>query len=289
MTDRQDDFPYPLISTEELAARLPGGDVRIIDASWRMPGAGKAIDDHKKRRLPGAVFFDLDEIADKTTFLPHMLPKQDDFARAVGALGVSEKDKVVVYDDAGLFSAARVWWTFRAMGHDAVSVLDGGLPKWLSENRPVESGLAAPAPTQYRPNAARNIARNADDVRAMLKNKTGAVIDARPAARFRGEAPEPRAGLRSGRMPGALNVPHTALLTQAGELAPPEILKARFEEAGLQKDGAIITSCGSGVTAAVLFLALERLGRCAIGLYDGSWTEWGDAANDPALFPAATG
>jgi len=289
MTDRFDDFPYPLISTAELADRLSDADVKIVDASWRMPGGGHAIDDHKQRRLPGTVFFDIDKIADKSTSLPHMLPTQDAFAEAVGAMGIGVSDKVVVYDDAGLFSASRVWWTFRAMGHDKVSVLNGGLPKWEKEGRQIESGLAAPAPVHYQPGAARPIVRTHADVRAMLSNKSGAVIDARPAARFRGEAAEPRAGLRSGGMPGALNVPHNLLVTETGELAAPDIIKKRFEEAGLRNGASLITSCGSGVTAAVLFLALELIGRDDIGLYDGSWTEWGNEKNDSALFPVVKG
>ncbi|MCB2114479.1 MAG: sulfurtransferase [Parvularculaceae bacterium] len=289
MTDRIDDFPYPLISTGELGDRIESGRIRIIDASWRMPDAGHALDDHRKRRIPGAVFFDLDEIADKSQSLPHMLASQDAFAKAVGAMGIASDDKVVIYDDAGLFSAPRVWWTFRAMGHDAVSVLDGGLGKWTSEGRPVDAGLAAPAPVQYRCNAARAISRTSGDVRALLSAKSGAVIDARPAPRFLGRAAEPRAGLRSGAMPGALNLPHALLVSQSGELAPPEAIKRLFDEAGLRGGEEVITSCGSGVTAAVLFLALERIGRSDVGLYDGSWAEWGKEENDSALFPVAAG
>ncbi|MCB2096894.1 MAG: hypothetical protein KDE05_04615, partial [Parvularculaceae bacterium] len=159
MTDTLDAFPYPLASTAWLAERLSADDIRIVDASWRMPGAGRAIDDHGQRRIPGAVFFDLDEIADHTTDLPHMLPAPDVFAAAVGALGITADDRVIIYDDAGIFSAARVWWTFRAMGHERVSVLDGGLPKWMKEGRPLDTGLAAPAPKTYAVQPARTLAR----------------------------------------------------------------------------------------------------------------------------------
>lgn len=285
MTSKAEEFPYPLTTTEWLADELGAGDLKVVDASWRMPGNPPAIEDHKKRRIPGAVFFDLDRIADRSTSLPHMLPSADEFAHAIGALGISENDRVVVYDDSGVFSAARVWWTFRAMGHGAVAVLDGGLPKWLREGRPVESGRASPEAAHYKVKSLRAIVRCADDVRALLARKEGVVLDARPAARFSGETVEPRPDLRSGHMPGAVNLPYSLLLTANGEFKSLQELATLFHDRDVHTETAVIATCGSGVTAAALSLALERLGHRSHAVYDGSWAEWGDQANDPALFP----
>ncbi len=289
MTTRTEEFPYPLVLTDWLAARIAEPDLKIVDASWRMPGNPPARPEHEKRRIPGAVFFDLDAIADRTTSLPHMLPPPEDFAEAVGALGIRATDRVVVYDDTGLFSAARVWWTFRAMGHEDVSVLDGGLPKWLMENRPTETGPAAPKTVAYTARAPKPIARSAAEVRELLNDRAGVVLDARPAPRFDGEAAEPRPGLRRGHMPGAVSLPHSLLIDPSGALRPLHELARLFRDRGVHADTEIITSCGSGVTAAVLSLALERLGHRRHALYDGSWAEWGAEANDPALFPVVTG
>ena len=288
MTKADSDFPYPIISTTQLAARAGDADLKIIDASWRMPGNPPAFNDHTQRRIPGAVFFDIDDIADHSTGLPHMLPAPDKFARAVGALGISNRDSVVVYDEAGIFSAARVWWMFRIMGHDRVSVLDGGLPKWRRENRPLHSGRAEPAPADYCAGAPRASVKDAAAVLDFLKLKEGVLLDARPADRFSGKAKEPREGMRSGHMPGAQNLPFNELLAE-GELKPPHELAAIFLERGVNAETKVITSCGSGVTAAILILALERLGRTGNALYDGSWTEWGAQSNDPERFPVITG
>ncbi len=284
-----DDFPYPLVSTDWLADALNAPNVKVVDASWRMPGIPPARLDHEKRRIPGAVFFDIDEIADHSTSLPHMLPPVETFADAVGSLGIGASDRIIVYDDAGLFSAARVWWTFRTLGHERVSVLDGGLPKWRRENRPMAAGKATVEPVAYQIAQLRGYSRSADDVLGMLKNGGGIVLDARPAPRFLGEAAEPRQGLRSGHMPGAVNLPHGLLLTDEGALRPLHELARLFHDRGVHAETHVITSCGSGVTAAVLSLALERLGHRSHGLYDGSWTEWGAASNDPDRFPVETG
>lgn len=289
MTDTTDSFPYPLATAEWLAAELGADDLKIIDASWRMPGNPPAIGDHRQRRIPGAVFFDLDAIADKSSGLPHMLASAEDFAARIGALGISESDRVVVYDDAGIFSSARVWWNFRVMGHDKVSVLDGGLPLWLREGRAVEDGEAKPAPARYRVTATRPMVRSAGDVRSMLKEKSGVVLDARPAARFTGETKEPRAGMRSGHMPGAVSLPFALLMQETGELKSLQDLATLFRARGVHGETHVIASCGSGVTAAAIALALERLGHSSHAVYDGSWTEWGDQANDPALFPVIAG
>jgi thiosulfate/3-mercaptopyruvate sulfurtransferase len=289
MTHADTEFPYPLVTTDWLGRELGAADLKIVDASWRMPGNPPAYEDYLNRRIGDAVFFDLDAVADKTVSLPHMLPAPDEFARAMGALGVSDEDRVVVYDDAGIFSAARVWWTFRAMGHDRVSVLDGGLRKWIGEGRPVTAGAAKPTPAHYDIRNTRPLARGKDDVRSALADDRTVVLDARPAARFSGEAKEPRAGLRSGHMPGAQNLPFGLLLTEGGELKPFNELAALFREREVHGDTPVIASCGSGVTAAVIALALERLGHSAHAVYDGSWTEWGDLSNDPALYPVVAG
>lgn len=283
------DFPYPLVTTDWLGAALSATDVRVIDASWRMPGAAPAFDDHKKRRIPGAVFFDLDAIADHSTGLPHMLPHQDVFAAAAGRLGVTETDRVVIYDDIGVFSAARVWWTFRVMGHDRVSVLDGGLPKWLREGRPMIADGANVDEARYQPRPSRRPVRDHDAVRAALQSKRTVILDARPAARFTGDAPEPRVGLRRGHMPGARSLPHSLLLTDEGTMKSADELRALFAARAVTHDTPVIATCGSGVTAAVIALALEVLGHAEAGLYDGSWTEWGREMNDPSRFPVTSG
>ncbi len=284
-----DDFPFPLATTDWLAANLSEKDVRVIDASWRMPGGAPAVEDYLKRRVRGAVFFDIDAIADRSSGLPHMLPSPAAFAAAAGALGISEADRVVVYDDSGVFSAARVWWTFRAMGHARVCVLDGGLPKWLREGRPVDDAGPARGAAHYRAQAPRRLARTHEDVRAALAAKSPIVLDARPASRFSGAAPEPRPGLRRGHMPGAVSLPYSLLLSDDGTMKPAPELRALFAARGVDDDCAVIATCGSGVTAAVIALALEVIGATDVGLYDGSWAEWGRATNDLVHFAVAEG
>lgn len=275
----------PLVSTQWLASHIGERDLKIIDGSWRMPGNGNAIDNYNAQHLAGAVFFDIDEIADKSTALPHMLPPPETFEAAVGAMGISEHDRVVVYDEKGIQSAARVWWTFLVMGHKDVAVLDGGLPKWIKEGRPVTADITVPVRTAYKAAPKSGLCASADDVRAALTG--GAVVlDARSPGRFAGREAEPRAGLRSGRMPGAANLPFGLVLTENGTLRPPQELRRLFEEAGIGPQTRVITSCGSGVTAAVLFLALTAAGFAgAAAVYDGSWSEWGDERHDDAIFP----
>ena len=279
----------PLVSTQWLAEHLGEARVKVIDGSWRMPGQGSAQDDYGRRHIPGAVFFDIDAVSDTESPLPHMLPPQALFERAAGALGVSDKDRVVVYDDQGLFSAARVWWTFRAMGHAEVAVLNGGLPKWLAEERPTTAGSPAIASAVYEAAPVQALRRTAGEVRAALSDKSASVIDARPAARFSGAAPEPRAGLRSGHMPGAVNVPFSSLIDEGSALHAPAAVRAVFETAGADLSLPVITTCGSGVTAAVLSLALEAAGHYNHGLYDGSWAEWGDERHDDKDWPVVAG
>jgi thiosulfate/3-mercaptopyruvate sulfurtransferase len=266
----------PLVSTAWLAERLGSADVQVVDASWFMPGeACTGADAYAAGHIPGAVFFDIDAVADQSTDLPHMLPAADTFAEAAGALGLRRDLTLVVYDAQGIFSAPRVWWTLRTMGFPEVFVLDGGLPKWRAEGRPLETALPHPVATTIEPAFDPSLVRDLDAIRDALAAHDAQVIDARPGPRFRGEVPEPRAGLRGGHMPGAFNVPWGGLIEADGTMKPAAALRAAFEEAGADLDGPLVTTCGSGVSAALLALALARLGREDVAVYDGSWAEWG--------------
>lgn len=271
-----EDDPHILVSTDWLAAHLDDPDLRILDASWHMPAAGRdPRAEHRAAHVPGARFFDIDAISDSRSALPHMAPTAEAFASAVRALGVGDGQQVVIYDDSDVRSAARAWWTFRLMGFRRVAVLDGGLGKWRAEGRPLDA-----APPQIRDRhltATRQpaLVRDVTQVAEAAKLGTASIVDARPSARFRGDTPEPRPGLRSGHIPGSRNLPFGRLFNADGTMKPPAQLRAAFEEAGVDLSGPIITTCGSGVTAAVLSLALERIGHQGHALYDGSWTEWG--------------
>lgn len=265
----------PFVSTEWLAAHLHDPGIVVVDGSWHLPTAARnAQAEYLAGHIPGAVFFDIDGIADTSTSLPHMLPAPADFARAVGALGISDDMTIVVYDEVGLSSAPRAWWTFRTFGARNVVMLEGGGPKWRAEKRAIEAGLVTRErvhfEARYNPDAAVDFAA----VLANLRSNAAQVIDARPAPRFHGEVPEPRPGLKSGHIPGSLNIP-VSLLSDNGRLKSPEELRALFAERGVDLKKPIITSCGSGITAVTLALALEQAGARQVAVYDGSWTEWG--------------
>lgn len=281
--------PTPLVSAEWLVTHFKDPDLRIIDGSWRMPGGGDARAEYDQRHIPGAAFFAIDEIADRSTALPHMLPPPAAFEAAIGAMGISDGDRVVVYDDQGVFSAPRVWWTFKAMGHRAAFVLDGGLSAWIAAGGPTTNETPAPRPAHYaaRPDPAR--VADAEDVRAALRDPGARVLDARPEGRFAGRDSEPRPGLLPGAMPGAANLPSAALIAADGRLLPPNQLDALFVAVGAKRADALITTCGSGVTAAILALGLEALGLGPARIYDGSWAEWGRLENDRARFPVVAG
>ncbi|MBD8063866.1 3-mercaptopyruvate sulfurtransferase [Devosia sp. PTR5] len=265
----------PFVTTDWLAQHLNDPDLIVVDASWHMPNAARnAQAEYLAGHIPGAVFFDIDGIADTDSTLPHMLPEPSDFARMVGALGIAESMTIVVYDEVGLFSAPRVWWTLRTFGARNVAMLEGGGPKWRAERRPVEAGLSSRPRARFVPDIDPDRIASFDRVQARSRDNAAQIIDARPAPRFHGEAPEPRAGLRSGHIPGSLNVP-VSLLTENGRMKPAEELQGLFEARGVDLEKPIITSCGSGITAVTLALALERAGARDVAVYDGSWAEWG--------------
>lgn len=270
------DDPRTLVSTEWLEAHLKDPDLRILDASWYLPDAGRdSKAEYSAAHIPGARFFDIDEIADKRSGLPHMAPQTEMFISRMRAMGVGDGHQVVVYDGAGLFSAARVWWTFRLMGKTDIAVLDGGFPKWQAEGRPVEDMAPVMRDRHITVQRQAHLVRDVTQVAAAAKLGDHAIIDARPPTRFKGEEAEPRAGLRSGHIPGSVNVPYRSVLNADGTMKSPPELEKVFVSAGVDLKKPVITTCGSGVTAAVLSLALERIGKRDHSLYDGSWAEWG--------------
>ena len=277
----------PMVSTEWLQDQLDNPDVVIVDATWYMPGQpGDARAEHAERHIPGAVYFDIDEVSDHASALPHTLPDPADFAVHARRLGVEPGSTVVVYDGQGLFSAPRVWWMFRAMGHPSVAVLDGGLPKWMAEARPLEAGWPLRAHGEFKSHFDAGLLRDLEQVRAALADGREQLVDARSAARFRGEEPEPRPGVRRGHMPGAHNLPWRQMLAANGRLAERDALRGAFTDAGVDLERPIVTTCGSGVSAAILALGLARLGHWRAPVYDGSWAEWGSRADTPAITSA---
>ncbi|HUU67292.1 MAG TPA: 3-mercaptopyruvate sulfurtransferase [Methyloceanibacter sp.] len=266
-----------LIETDELERELDAPDFVIIDATWYMPGEAKdARAEYLAEHIPGAIFFDIDEIVDTRSALPHMLPPPEKFSSRMRAMGIGDGQRVVVYDRHGMFSAPRVWWMFRVMGAEDVSVLNGGLPKWKREGCPLMTGEPAQRTTRHF-TARRNLdlVRDVDDMKALIHDRSAAIIDARSPERFAGKASEPREGLRSGHIPGSQNIPYGALLNEDGTLKSPDELNTVFEAAGVDPHKPVVTSCGSGITACVLALALSEAGHRRTSVYDGSWSEWG--------------
>lgn len=276
MTPAPQDDPKTLVSTDWLAQHLKDPDLRIIDASWHMPATGRdAQAEYAAAHIPGARFFDIDEISDHRSDLPHMAPPVEKFISRMRAMGIGDGHQVVVYDSTGLFSAARVWWTFRLMGKMDVAVLDGGLPKWQAEGREIEDMPPIARDRHITVQRQSGMVKDVTQVAQASKLAQTEIIDARAAPRFKGEVAEPRAGLRSGHIPNSKNLPFADLLNDDATMKAPPALKAAFEAAGVDLSKPVITTCGSGVTAAILSLGLERIGHRNHALYDGSWSEWG--------------
>lgn len=282
--DRRDS--ETLVSTQWLEEHLAAPDVRVLDASYHLPAAQRdARAEYRALHIPGAAFFDLDDISDERAAIPTTMPPPEKFVSRIRKLGVGDGHRIVVYDSAGLFSAARVWWMFRYFGHRDVAVLDGGLPAWVAEGRPTSDMPNTPRERHFTPRIQSMLLKDITQVAEALKLSTAEILDARSPARFRGEEAEARPGLRSGHMPGAKNLYYKSLLTESGHLKPDAELRQAVEALGVDLSKPVITSCGSGVTAAILNLALTRLGHRDHGLYDGSWAEWGSSA----MMPVAAG
>ena len=265
-----------LVSTDWLAAHLGAPDLRILDASWHMPDSGRdPRAEYLAGHIPGARFFDIDDISDSQSDLPHMAPPVEKVISRMRAMGVGDGHRVVVYDSTGIFSAPRVWWLFRLFGKTDVAVLDGGLRKWKAEGRPLEEGAPVLRDRHFTARRDASLVRDVTQVAATAKLGDARIVDARSPARFRGDEPEPRPGLRAGHIPGSTNVHYATLLNPDGTMKDEAALRAVFEAAGVAVAGPIVTTCGSGISAAILSLALARLGNARTALYDGSWAEWG--------------
>ena len=281
--------PESLASTEWLASWIDRPDVRVVDGSFTLPGVKPtAQEEYARRHIPSAVFFDIEEISDHSNPLPHMLPSDAEFARAAGKLGLGDRHRIVVYDIAGFNSAPRVWWMLTSYGHKNVALLDGGLPKWLAEGRPVTALTPQPRPAQFTARLDRERVRDKAQLLANLARRAEQVLDARTAPRFAGTAPEPRPGLRLGHIPQSLNLPYDQLADpKTRTLLPADKIEARLRAAGLRREAPVVTSCGSGVTACALAFGLHLVGWPEAAVYDGSWSEWGLPGDTPVVTGAA--
>lgn len=271
-----------VVTTDWLAAHLGEPRLRVVDARWYLPTLARdAAAEYREAHVPGAMFFDIDTVKDRANPLPHMLPEPDEFARAVGELGIGDADRVVVYGARNFIASARVWWTFRVYGHEDVAVLDGGFPKWREEGRPVETAIPRPRPARFTPRFRPELVRDLAAMRANIESRREQVVDARSHGRFVGAEPEPRAGLRPGHIPGSLNLPYDRLCRPDGTLVGAAELRRAFDDGGVDLAAPVATTCGSGVSAAVLALGLHVLGRGDAAVYDGSWSEWGGLPDTP--------
>ena len=275
--------PDALVSTDWLAAHLGAPDVRVVDASWHMPHTGRdALAEYRQQHIPGAVFFDIDEIADTDSPLPHMLPSPEKFASRVRKLGLGDGNRIVVYDTTGVSAAARAWWMFRVFGHDDVAVLDGGLGKWLAEGRPVTDEPSTPRERHFTARVNTLLVRDYDQILANVESGREQFVDARSKGRFAGTEREPRPGLPAGHVPGSINMPFMSVLDpNTKTMLPADRIEAAFNEAGVDLGRPMLTSCGSGVTACILSLAAYLIGREEVPVYDGSWTEWAGNSGSP--------
>lgn len=269
------------VSADWVQKQLGAPEFRIVDAAWYLPAQGRnGAVEYSEGHVPGAVFFDQDAIADHSSTLPHTIPSPDEFADAVGKLGIADTDTIVVYDGPGFFTAPRVWWLFRTMGAERVFVMEGGIDGWKKEGRPLETDLPEPAPATFKPHFAAEKVTWISDMRSIVSGDEVQIADARSPGRFAGRDAEPRAGVRGGHMPGARNVPVTAL-SENGRLKDIDSLKALFSEAGIDLSRPVVTTCGSGITAAAITFALHSVGHEQNTLFDGSWTEWGSLEDTP--------